>query len=366
MWQKQVYRNIIVDACMHLGDLIHATTVIPLLHELYPEARISFLVNAGLESLLNNIGGVKAVLPYKYKSGGSYLGVYKMAQDLKKYHFDLSISLDPRIRLSAMMWLAGIPTRVGSPSVFGWKPGIERYFFNEYIDFTGYDVRKNPAAMNFQELVKRFAEKKDCNTVYLPKFTAPSLEAISYVKNVMTRIPKKSLKVALCVRKIGAARQWDACNYNQVIKYLIEKYDAYIIGVGVKGDEVLFQQAVKGIPEDRILNLISKTNLVQLNAVFRECDFLINPDNGIGHFAAAAGCPTVTLIPNVDPEKYRPLHPLTQVVASGCECVPRCDSELDSKCNYQCLDMITVEAVKEHIDILFGEISHKAIEGAQC
>ncbi len=341
---------------MHLGDLVQASSVIPLLNEIYPQAKISFLVTAGLADLFDNIDGLSAVIPYKYKSGGSYLGVYRMAQNLKKYNFDLSISLDPRTRLSSMMWLAGIPTRVGSPSVFGWKPGIERYFFNKYVDFTGYDIRKKPAAMNFQELVKRFAGEKNHDTVYLPKFSLPDAEAVKYIRKATAHVPENALKAALCVRKIGAASNWDSQRYNQVIKYLIDKYDAYIIGVGVKGDEDYFLQATEGVPADRIVNLIAQTSLAQLNAVFRECKILVNIDNGMGHFAAAADCPTVTLIPNIDPEKYRPLHPLTQAVASGCECVAVCSAALRKTCGSKCLKMITVNMVTAAIDKLFDEL----------
>lgn len=53
------YKNILIDACMHLGDLVHATSIIPLLKKVYPNAHVSFLVNAGLESLFSNIGGGK-------------------------------------------------------------------------------------------------------------------------------------------------------------------------------------------------------------------------------------------------------------------------------------------------------------------
>lgn len=69
---------------MHLGDLLHATTVVPLIHKYNPNCKITFLVNKGLESVFESYGGVERVVAYKYKSGGEYLGVYKMAQTLKK------------------------------------------------------------------------------------------------------------------------------------------------------------------------------------------------------------------------------------------------------------------------------------------
>ena len=100
---KPKYNNILIDAVMHLGDLIHATTLIPLLKQQYPDARISYLVKPELVDLFKNIDNIEYVIPYKYKSKGDDFSVFRMAKEIKKYNFDLSISLDPRLRLSAMM-----------------------------------------------------------------------------------------------------------------------------------------------------------------------------------------------------------------------------------------------------------------------
>ena len=157
---EKIYKNILVDAMMHLGDLIHATSVIPLLKKLYPGCKVSFLVEPGLVGLFENIDGVEHVIPYSYKSKGDYLAVFKMGKELKKYNFDLSISLDPRTRLAAMMWIANIPTRVGSRSIFWNESGIERFFFTDYVEWGGYVCKEHPAAENFQKLISLVCQNK--------------------------------------------------------------------------------------------------------------------------------------------------------------------------------------------------------------
>ena len=193
---KKQYKNILVDAVMHLGDLIHATSIVTLLKKLYPETRVSFLVESGLVPLFDNVGGVEHVIPYHYKSGGDYVNVFRMGNMLKKYNFDLSISLDPRTRLAAMMWIAGIPTRVGSPSVFGWEPGVEKHFFTDFVDLGEWNCKEHPHAYNFQHLVKRFA-KVDNIENFKPLFTPPSVETLQYVDTLLEDIPKDSLKIAM-------------------------------------------------------------------------------------------------------------------------------------------------------------------------
>ena len=88
---KPKYNNILIDAVMHLGDLIHATTLIPLLKQQYPDARILYLVKPELVDLFKNIDNIEYVIPYKYKSKGDYFSVFRMAKEIKKYNFDKEI-----------------------------------------------------------------------------------------------------------------------------------------------------------------------------------------------------------------------------------------------------------------------------------
>ncbi|MDO4179377.1 MAG: glycosyltransferase family 9 protein [Phascolarctobacterium sp.] len=310
------YKNIIVDSVMHLGDLIQASTVATLLKKLYPGAKVTFLVQDGLQSALSLCQDVDDIIPYKYKSGGDVLNVFRYAKKIKAYNFDLSISLDPRVRLSAMMWLAGIPTRVGSPSVFGWKPDAARYFFNRYIDFKDYDYSSQPAAFNFQQLVLRFAGEEN-NPVYMkhiiPRFRNSTPDEETAIKDFLQQDNNQeqdiqNLKVAFCVNTVSSDRNWPVNNFAEIINRLLASSNAQIFFVGVKQDLERAQAILNMVEErSRVINLCGKTSLAELNALFRKLDFMLGLDNGLGHFAAASGCPTITIFATVDPGKYRPL-----------------------------------------------------------
>lgn len=349
-------KNIIIDACMHLGDLLHATTVIRLIHRYNPDCKITFLVNQGLEDVFESCGGVERVITYKYKSGRGYLDVYKMAQVLKKYNFDASISLDPRMRLSAMMYLAGIPLRIGSPSVFGWKPGLEKLFFNEFITFEGYHLEKHSMAENFQKFISLALGVKN-DKLIRPELLAPSNEDGLFAAKEL-KVDNK-LTIAVCVNTVDEAKNLPADVYNQVIRYLIERKDAIIVGLGVNEDREAFEKAVEGLPKERIIDLVGKTNFQQLNAVLRRCDFLINPDNGMGHFAAAVACPTVTIFTNADSNRFKPLHPLTQIVNSACSCIGMCDKKRRKSCGLKCRDMVRAEMIIDKAEELIKVLGNK-------
>lgn len=59
---------------MHLGDVITAASVIPVLKEQYPHSEIHYLVKDSVALPASLICGVDRVIPYTYQSGGGGLG----------------------------------------------------------------------------------------------------------------------------------------------------------------------------------------------------------------------------------------------------------------------------------------------------
>ena len=54
--------------------------------------------------------------------------------------------------------------------------------------------------------------------------------------------------------------------------------------------------------------------LDDLLPIFADADLYVGIDNGLGHFAAACGIPTLTVFTVTDPRRYRPWHPEAQAV----------------------------------------------------
>ena len=358
---KPKYNNILIDAVMHLGDLIHATTLIPLLKQQYPDARISYLVKPELVDLFKNIDNIEYVIPYKYKSKGDYFSVFRMAKQIKKYNFDLSISLDPRLRLSAMMWLAGIPTRVGSESLFGWQAGTERFFFSDYFRLKDYDVKKHSAAENFQYLVKLFTKNTDC-LFYKPEFNKPLIKNLEYIKKEFANIPLEFIKIAMCVNTKDPLRNWPVEKFAYLIDQISKSNNAIVFITGMKEDKIVADQVISLVKNKaRVINFCGKTNLDQLSAFFTNVDFLVHFDNGMGHFAAAAGCPTITLFSNSNPMQFKPIQDNAMIVSCNYDCVKNCNKYLRKTCGKKCLNNISVEMVMEKVDMMIKKLMNRNV-----
>lgn len=356
--ERKIYKNILIDAMMHLGDLIHATSVIPLLKELYPGCKVSFMVEPGLVKLFENVEGVEYVIPYSYKSKGDYFAVFRIGKKLQKYNFDISISLDPRLRLAAMMLAAKIPTRVGSRSIFWNESGAERFFFTDYVEWGSYICKQHPAAENFQKLIKLFAGVDD-DEFYRPRFGKPKIEDYEYIDNRIHELNSNKLKIALCLQTLEESKNWSLDNFIKLIDKINEKYDVLFIVTGVKSDNEAANYLIQKSKKKNIFNLCGKTNLNQLNALYRKMNFLINCDNGAGHFAAACGCPTITLFSNALPTQFTPLHNKTLIVQSGLDCVKNCNKKLRKTCGLKCLQAVTVDKVMQQVDKMIENLNLK-------
>lgn len=120
---------------MHLGDVITAASVIPVLKEQYPHSEIHYLVKDSVALPASLICGVDRVIPYTYQSGGGALDVIRMGKKLSQEGYDLGISLDPRERVTLMKWIARIPLRLSMERALGWELGWEKWFYTQDLSY---------------------------------------------------------------------------------------------------------------------------------------------------------------------------------------------------------------------------------------
>ena len=67
----------------------------------------------------------------------------------------------------------------------------------------------------------------------------------------------------------------------------------------------------------------------------------------MGHFAAAAGCPTVTIFTNSPLVQFKPLHKKTLTVGGSCGCIGECNKNLRETCGFKCLYDISVDMIMD-------------------
>ena len=70
------------------------------------------------------------------------------------------------------------------------------------------------------------------------------------------------------------------------------------------------------------INLIGKTDILQLGALLEMCDVCLTCDSGPMHIAAAVGTPTVALFGPTAPNRHRPYGEEDTVIEKPVPCRP--------------------------------------------
>ena len=97
-----------------LGDTILSTPVISGLKKVYPEAHISVMTTLLSSALIENDPFVHEIIVFdKRGKEKSISGVVKKAHEIRKKGFDKVYSLHRSYRTSILLFLAGIPERIG-------------------------------------------------------------------------------------------------------------------------------------------------------------------------------------------------------------------------------------------------------------
>ncbi len=148
------YKNILVNALVNLGDVVLTTGAVALLKRAYPEARITMLVKPAVREAVENNPVIDEVIVFAYKAKENSWGqMMAMVRDLKSRHFDLSLSLDRKLRPALLAFLARIPERVGPDRVFGPKKSRVTWLYTKTVPI-GYDLDKTLQVDTYQNIVR--------------------------------------------------------------------------------------------------------------------------------------------------------------------------------------------------------------------
>ena len=108
-----MFHNILVVRTDRLGDVILTLPLLPLIHQCYPEARVSMLLSRYTGEIVEGHPHADALLWYD-DADHRPVPFWQMVHRIRQERFDAVIVVHPTFRLAWMMRLAGIPVRVGS------------------------------------------------------------------------------------------------------------------------------------------------------------------------------------------------------------------------------------------------------------
>jgi ADP-heptose:LPS heptosyltransferase len=100
----------------------------------------------------------------------------------------------------------------------------------------------------------------------------------------------------------------------------------------------------KQLANERIINLVGRTSIIELAALLRYASAAVGPDSGPGHLAAAVGTPYVTIFGPTLLERVAPYGCEDLAVVTSAACAP-CGRRSCPGLNRVCMRSIRAEDV---------------------
>lgn len=341
---KLEYKNILIIKLSSLGDICHALPSLTALRNLYPAAKISWIVNKPFADLLIGHPLLDEVIVIDQKSltKGSWSDRYNYFQSLRKKlkskRFDLVLDLQGLLKSSVIALMTGCSTRYGywelregsaliSKGIKGTHAQdhvIQRYL--DVIRYLGADVQE-------------------------PEFVLPDIDKEEQdMKKTLAGFAKY---IVLAPATSWASKEWPLDNYVELGGRLAAA-GYQVVLVGGKSDiaksKYVYEQIRKNNQAAKIIDLTGKTSLKELMAVCRNAVLYISGDTGPLHVAVTTGVPVIAMYGPTMPHRTGPYVSKTIdntisktiVIAGKAGCAPCRKRTCESM---ECMKSISVDEV---------------------
>ena len=134
-------------------------------------------------------------------------------------------------------------------------------------------------------------------------------------------IPDGGPVIAIGPTANWSAKQWRGQSFAELVARLTAKDgilpNARVAIFGRDDERPMALPVIESIPEDRLLDLVGRIDLLSVYACLERASIYIGNDSGLMHLAAASGIPTLGLFGPSPVEQYAPWGPLCAVAQAS-------------------------------------------------
>lgn len=323
-----------------IGDVVMAGPMATALARAHPGVRVTWLAGRGVVPLLKLLPDIDeivevdetALLAGNYRDRMRSLGA--AARDLHMRRFDLVLNgyTNPRFRVLEQLVRGGTIRRFCRNPRERIMPVPGRYHGNEYVRLAlGGDGPDAP--------------------IVLPEAICPPLPRDLPLTGEGPRVAVAP-GGARNVLNDNAVRRWPLERYAELARALTDRGAETVVVGGP--DDAWVSDAFEGI--DGVIDLVGRTSLPDLLAVYGSCSAVVSHDSGPMHLARLTHAPVVALFGPTDPRWFvPPAHAGTQVLWGGghLPCRPCYDGRRFHDCPANlCMADISVSQVLDRVSAI--------------
>lgn len=313
-------KKILIIKPTALGDIAHASLVLPGIKKRQPDWHISWVVDTDYVSLLKLCPGIDEVIPFPRKDWRWRWPVGEILQwttALRKKEFDITLDLQGLARSAWMTWAAGAKRRIGLHSA-------------REMAFLTYTEQVNDTAVHavdrYRQAVEHLVGKIPADELHYLQAPAPypELDGRKYI--------------VLHPYSLWQTKLWPWEYYSRLANALFQETFVFV------GHGPFFP-----ISAPNIIDLRNQTNLMGLLSILGHAESVISTDSGPAHLAAALGKPVISLFGATDPSRTAPRVHKGEILYADIVCRPCLKRICSHSIPMACMEHIGVERVVKSI-----------------
>ena len=330
--------KILVVQTSFLGDVVLTTPLLSEVKRRFPEAELAILCTAQAKSLLEGNPDLdEIIVDDKRESRRGWRGFRRTVEELRKRGFTIALSPHKSLRTALLLFLAGIPYRIGFRQSKGW------FLYHRRVkrDPARHDVERNlsilqPFGINPEEC------QRDLRVEAGPR----ARESVERIFQSLG-IERNGLIFGLNPGSVWATKRWSAQGYAELIGHLKRRYPCKILLFGGPEDHGIIAR-IQELSGDVGVSVAGKIDLKELPCALEWCNVFITNDSGPMHVAVARGVPVVAVFCATTPSLgFYPYSSRAVVVEKELPCRP-CSSHGGRRCplgTEDCIRLVKAEDV---------------------
>ncbi|MBA2123891.1 hypothetical protein B9J78_02985 [bacterium Unc6] len=333
-------KRILILKLSALGDVLLSIPSIRALRENLPHARIDVLVDKRYVDVFQRCPYINNCLVWDTRKP-KIKNLMEIVQKIKPQCYDMSIDFQNNKTTHIISFLSFIGSR------YGYKRGWGRVLLNKGITFKP----SNSGPIEHQwEILKQIG--------IIPKYDALEFWTTNYDEEFADMILKDAwltegqilFGISAWASSDWKTKIWKIENYAELANRLGKEFNGRVLITGTK-DREKDARLLAGLIQTKPINLVGKTTVSRLAAIFKKCKVVVTVDSASMHLASAVGVPTIAIFGPTNP-RWHIVNKNISVLQSDIKCI-NCYRK---KCkNIKCMQGVTVPMVMEEVKKVMGQ-----------
>ena len=277
-----------------IGDCCHVLPLIHTLQKAWPDTSITWIIGKTEHKLMAGLSDVEFIIFDKSQGLRGWLDVRRQ---LRGRLFPVLLNLHASMRANLLSTAIPAQRRIG----------FDRARARDWQWLFCNDRIPAAAHQHVCDGMLEFARHLGINEIVVDWGIPVADTDLSFARETLRHDGPACVISPCSSQRARNFRNWSVENYVAVIRHVANTHGGKVFLTGANTAlEQRYAREITAAAPDCVTDLVGKTTLKQLQAIFATADLVIAPDSGPVHMATAAGTPVIGLYATSNPARTGP------------------------------------------------------------